>query len=189
MDPETYATKLREKSVKNQTSASKAFVQKRAAMRQAVEAQAVRTWPEMKENPELMGFLGLYWGEGDKRSQALSIVNNDPGVIKAALTIFSRLSPDARFDLNVRCYPDQDKIECKAYWEAALGKPVRVLDKKWVGNKKKALSQHGLCTLRYSDWEVKTRIMRWIRCWREDLVGVVGYDPTTSRPQIEPSAN
>ena len=63
--------------------------------------EAKGEWNKIKTDPEIMGFLGLYWGEGSKRQKTISIVNNDPGIIKVALDVFHMLTPDCKIVLYI----------------------------------------------------------------------------------------
>lgn len=129
-------------------------------------------WPSVKNNPEMMGFLGLYWGEGTKRSGNISIVNNDEGIILASLKVFKKLDPEANITCVVKCYPDHDKEKCREFWYDLLKLDIKVRDKKLVGKTRRHYSKNGLCVLQFSNWQVYHKILTWINCWREELKSI-----------------
>lgn len=54
------------------------------AKRRAVETEAMIRWPGIRQDPLMMGFLGLYWGEGAKtHHQILRAAAVDGGIGKA----------------------------------------------------------------------------------------------------------
>lgn len=150
--------------------ASLAAKQKWDHKKEAVVQEAILEWPVVKNNPELMGFLGLYWGEGDKRSSYVGIVNTDPGIIVASFKMFRQLSPGCKIEVMIRCYPEHDASECKIFWQNLLGVQAKTKDKDWLG-KKRGGCKYGVCTIRYSDWKIKHKILAWLGLWRNDLTG------------------
>lgn len=138
--------------------------------KQEISNQAEAEWCNVKQDPKMMGFLGIYWGEGTKRSSSIGIVNNDPGIISIAVDVFRALSPNAKLDAVVRCYPDHDKLACEKYWSDLLLLDVRVVDKKWAGSGTRHYSTWGLCSIRFSNWVVRAKILTWIRLWREEAI-------------------
>ncbi len=135
----------------------------------AIAALAKANWPKVKCDPALMEFIGLYWGEGNKASSAVGIVDSDPGVIKAAFEIFRKYCPKTEIKAVVRCYNDQNKQKCRAFWESILGITVKPTDKTWTGKLKKSKVRFGVCVLCLSNWEFKTTIMTWLNLRREEL--------------------
>jgi len=155
----------------------KASAQSRAnwqAKTDAIIKIAEDSWPAVRQDPELMGFLGVYWGEGTKRASSgktptISVVNNDPALIKFCLRVFKRLHPQARIDVRVRTYPEHDKDQAIAYWEKMTGLPVKWRRKDWLGKLRRCYSTHGTCTIRFSHFETAWRILTWLRLWREEI--------------------
>lgn len=119
----------------------------------------------------MLGFLGLYWGEGLRRSSMVGITNNDPGIIKSVLMIFNKYCPKKPKDIRIKCYPEHDKSQCKAFWERILGEQVKIEDKNWVTNNRRYYSKYGLCVVRFSQFEFRWRILTWIDLWRKSLLG------------------
>lgn len=137
--------------------------------RNEISEEARKEWEFIRTDPEMMGFLGLYWGEGDKAASNIGITNNDAGVIMASIKIFNRLDPGMKLRVLIRCNGDQDFEESKRFWESALGLTVIVRKKDWIGKKLSSRSQYGICRIRYSSWRTKQKILTWIDCWREEL--------------------
>lgn len=142
-----------------------------------VRALATIDWYTIRQNPNMMGFLGLYWGEGSKANHEVAIVNNDPGIIVAAIGCFRQLCPGAKLRILIRVYPDHDKREAESFWSSILRTDVRVIDKQWAGKLHRAHSRRGLCTVRFSDWKTKIKIMTWIDLWRKELIKSTDASP------------
>lgn len=139
-------------------------------LRLEAAAEAATEWETAKNDPILVGFLGMYWGEGYKRGHSIGIVNTDPGIIVAAQSVFARLTT-AKVDAIVRHYPDQDPQRCKRFWESALSRGVTLMVKKSLGKYRKDACCNGICTLRFHDWRLRVKILTWINLWRRELIG------------------
>jgi hypothetical protein len=163
------------------SSANKANAKTWIDRKKNVRTLAELEWKDLRTDPEFMGFLGLYWGEGDKKASYVGIVNNDPGVIVAAISMFRRLHPGANMQVLVRVYPDHDENEARRFWSAILGQKVTITEKQWVGKLHRAHSRRGICSVRFSHWETKIRIMTWLDMWRSELVRAEGIEPTDFR--------
>lgn len=165
------------KCLDNLRQASKASTAKWHKLREDIKLAAEREWPDVKHDPIMMGFLGLYWGEGTKRSKSktgsISIVNNDCGIILAALFIFNKWRV-TNIRITVKCYPEHNKEHCKLYWEKILCRDVKIIDKAWLGKKRKMYSQHGLCVVEFANIQFFHRIIRWLDLWREELLAMAG---------------
>lgn len=147
--------------------------------RQLIVNKAIKEWPSIKLNPDMMLFLGLYWGEGTKRNGHISIVNNDPGVIKISYNIIKNYG---KIETIVRCYPDHNKNICKNFWENLLNiNDVKIKDKKWLGKKRKTWSKYGICTIRTSNMNYYIKILTWISLLRKESTNIdIGIDHTKS---------
>jgi len=149
-------------------AASIANEEKWGKKRFTVIEEAKKEWSEIKNDSKTSMFLGLYWGEGNKRSGNVGVVNNDPGVIKFCYD-FIKENVDNTIDVMVRCYPEQDHQECKEFWEDLLKSKVKTKEKKWLGKKRRSWSKYGICTIRTSNWEFYLRIITWIGLWRAEI--------------------
>lgn len=138
-------------------------------LRAVVIKEAIREWPRLSKDPESMACLGLYWGEGYKRSHHIGFVNCDPVAVKL-IGEWLRQHTESPLQLVIRCYPDQDWSACGRFWEDLLGVPPKLIPK--VGAKKKPrLAKHGICTLLVADWRLRLKIMVWFDLWRSMLTG------------------
>lgn len=162
------------KNAKNGCLAGKLKWERR---RESAADEARKEWHSVRQNPQMMAFLGLYWGEGGKTQRTIKIANNDPWVIVAALKTLKRLSSNKHIVATIRCYPDHNKATCANFWRKILPPGVVI----WVRDvndarigKKQHRSQYGLCYVSLSDWKAFAKIMTWIDCWKQDLkAGVV----------------
>jgi len=135
--------------------------------RQKVIEEAISEFPEIRKDPEMMLFLGLYWGEGKKTTTQMGVSNNDPNIIRICYKIFRRLSPQKNLYIVVYCYPSHNKNICKKFWDKLLGKSVIVKD--ITDQRIKPLDYihprclWGKCSISYNHFEVYWRIMTWIK--------------------------
>ena len=147
---------------------------------EAVINDAKKEWKVVKNDPELMGFLGLYWGEGTKiarghRTSQVGIANSDPSVIIKCKRCFDRLSSNNRYDCNIIIYDDLDPEEMRTFWENKIGVEVKRIEVR--KNHKLRRCTHGTCYLRFSNYKLSHRILTWIECWKNEPVE--GIEPTT----------
>lgn len=124
--------------------------------------EADKEFKELSKNPDFMLFLGLYWGEGNKRGSTIGITNNDPGVILISLKWFKYFSPNSNFETIIKCYPEQDQNKCAKYWSDILKLPIKTMPKPWLGKHRKIYSKRGLCVLRFNNWKFRTKLLRWL---------------------------
>lgn len=133
--------------------------------------EAKAEWAVVKNDPELMGFLGLYWGEGTKKSAKyrtppIAIANSDPGIIIKCKKCFDRLSADNKYRCNLIIYDDLNKAEMKVFWETITGVEVKRIEVRKTHNLRRC--KYGTCYLRFSNYKLFHKIMTWIECWRAD---------------------
>jgi hypothetical protein len=142
------------------------------AKKQAIRTKARKNWPTTKIDPEMMGFLGLYWGEGSKslgRNKQVCIVNSDPGIIKLSAKIFRRLDPNAKIEAIIRYYPDNDAEACQKCWVGIVNpSKVRMIERVDLRPTKRKL-EFGTCTIRFSNWRVYHTILEWLDCWKDEI--------------------
>lgn len=131
--------------------------------------EAIKEWSNYKDNCQILLFLGLYWGEGTKsiNCSQVSIVNNDPGVLKTAFDIIKVLS-NKNIEIKIRCYPDVDLEESKKYWESIFGYVTNIKYRKENGKRRKPTSKYGTCTISVSDWELRYKIITWLDLLRKE---------------------
>ena len=80
-----------------------------------------RFWDLNKSNPLFTLGVGLYWGEGAKRGNSLSLCNCDPKLLLVWIHWCKKFIPkvDLRFQLQV--YPEIDRGLAERYWRGELG--------------------------------------------------------------------
>jgi DNA-binding CsgD family transcriptional regulator len=128
--------------------------------------QAEEEWMRRRCDYEFILFIGLYWGEGNKTNGQIRITNNDPGIIKIAMSQLLKLKSDAKLVATIKCYPDHDLKECNIFWRNLL--PGVRIDMRLNKDKRsgKRRSPFGLCSLWMNDWKLYTKILSWIEICR-----------------------
>ncbi len=150
-----------------------------SAARTKVIAKAKAEWPRVRKDPDTMAFLGLYWGEGFKRSHHIGVVNCDPGVIKFSCDwLIKRTS--APLQLLVRYYPEHDPKACGLFWEQLIPVVPKLVPKRWLGEKRICRATYGICTVLVADWQLRLKIMVWLDLWKSSITG----KPTVADPNI-----
>lgn len=132
--------------------------------KKSIAQEAIIEFKKLKHNPDFMLFLGLYWGEGNKRSNTVGLANTNPAIIKIAYNYFSKLTTK-KIVLNVTYYPDHDKTKLKATWSKFVPCIIKMIDiTKYdtrIGKKKHA--EYGIARLEISDWKLRTKILTWLK--------------------------
>jgi hypothetical protein len=142
-----------------------------------VREEASKEWEIIKINPELMGFLGLYWGEGSKLNggkdtSAICITNSDPQIIKFCAKMFRKLDPNAKLVARVTCYQDQDLKQCETIWKNATLVPIKITikeSKRWSKSTHGGRSKYGTCYLKFNNWKIFNKIIKWIDLWSKEI--------------------
>lgn len=85
------------------------------------DTEVDRLWNLNKSNPLFTLGIGLYWGEGSKRGNSLSLCNCDPKLLLSWIRWCKKFIPgvDLRFQLQV--YPELSRDLADSYWRAELG--------------------------------------------------------------------
>ncbi len=82
--------------------------------------------PINKEEIFLFGLgLGLYWGEGTKKSNAVRLGNTDPRLIKKFVEFLVTIYcvPVSKFRFGLQIFSDMSKKEALQFWSNTLGVP------------------------------------------------------------------
>lgn len=114
--------------------------------------------------------IGIYWGEGNKKSRyASAVANTDPNILKIFtrfLLEICRLQTD-KLRYSIVCFNDTDPEEARIYWAKKLeispkkfGKIVQIPSQGKGTYKKK--SQFGVCTISVSNTKLKAWMMEQI---------------------------
>jgi len=134
--------------------------------RNIIKESAIEEWDTIKEDPQMMLFLGLYWGEG-RKSQQVAIANGDPKIIKISYDFFIQLT-DKSITCTVKYYDDHDPTKLKNFWSSLLPKAKMMMRKVTDprSGKGKRKLEFGIADLRVCDYKLEHRIMSWIECLR-----------------------
>lgn len=111
--------------------------------------------------------IGIYWGEGDRRSKnALRVANTDPKLIKVFTKFLLTICQLEKRKLiyNLICFNDSNPEEVRNYWAKELriskekfGKIVQIPSQGKGTYRKK--SKHGVCIAIVCNMKLKTWIM------------------------------
>lgn len=130
---------------------------------------------ELVHDPFWVAGLVLYWAEGAKTQNQVSMANTDP----RALRLFIRwvrqfIDPGARFSLALHLHEGNDESAAQSYWRQETGLDRANFHKTFIkpkgtGHRKNNL-KHGICTVRMrrsaDPWNV---IMEWIDSYTAHL--------------------
>jgi len=129
-------------------------------------------------DPRFVSGVALYWAEGSKTGNDLSMANTDPALLRAFIGFVRRYhDPDARFGLSMHLHEGNDEEAARAYWRRSTGLVDASFTKTFIkprgtGHRKNHL-EHGICTVRVRNpadhWN---RMMMWIDVIADDLGGL-----------------
>jgi len=121
-------------------------------------------------DPLWVAGLILYWGEGTKGRNRLSVANTDPRALRLFVKwVRTFIDPQARFTLAMHLHEGNDEMNARRYWRWETGLDDANFIKTFIkpagtGHRKNHL-EHGVCTVRMrraSDaWNIT---MEWIDC-------------------------
>jgi hypothetical protein len=123
---------------------------------------------DLIDDPLWVAGLTLYWAEGAKTRNFVSMANTDP----RALRLFVRwvrtfIDPTARFSLHLHLHEGNNDVVAQAYWREETGLSTANYHKTFIkpkgtGHRKNHLA-HGICTVKVrraaDPWNI---IMEWI---------------------------
>jgi transcriptional regulator with XRE-family HTH domain len=149
---------------------SRTMREKREERHAAVRRAADDEYEQLRQSPDFLLGLGLYIGEGSKRTNgALGLTNCDPRVIRKALRFYEIIGAERG---KVRCllqlHPGSDEVAARAYWQAELGiTPDQFMNILWkvstsstgrAGKKQ----PHGICTVYAHSMPLWLKVHRWM---------------------------
>jgi hypothetical protein len=133
-----------------------------------IRAKAHRQVPNLITDSYWTAGLVLYWAEGTKGANRLSMANTDPRALRLFIDWTRRfLTPEAEFTLALHLHEGNDEQAARRYWQGECGlADVRFIKTfikpRGTGHRKNHLP-HGVCTVRLrraSDhWNT---VMAWI---------------------------
>jgi len=111
----------------------------------------------------------IYWGEGTKQGNTVTLSNSNPKIILLFLKFLRNICgiSDKRLRALIHRYPDQNEKNLLDYWSSITGIPKTQFCKSFLHNKVsrgtyKSLAEHGTLSLRYSDKSLLEMINIWI---------------------------
>lgn len=144
---------------------------RRAEIRR-IRADATRYADGAGDDPLFVAGVCLYWAEGSKTKNDLSITNSDPQVLRVFIEfVRAHLDPCATFAMALNLHSVSGEEPAKRYWASALDLPDSRFTKSYIkkpgtGHRRKRLP-YGVCRVRVdkasNHWH---RVMTWI-----DVVG------------------
>ena len=126
--------------------------------------------PELADDPLWIAGLVMYWAEGAKTRNQVSMANADPRALRLfILWIQTYPSPGARFSIQLHLHEGNDDRAAKEYWRSETGLLEANFHKTFIkpqgtGHRKNHL-EHGICTVKVrkaaDPWNI---IMEWVDC-------------------------
>lgn len=134
------------------------------------EAEKKIIFPLNKRDIFIFG-LGLYWGEGAKRSNAtVSISNTDPSVIKFFIFWLKSLNIQSeKMKIHLQLYKDMDIEKEIKFWEEATHIPKKQFIKPYIKESSiKAINHkggfgHGTCNVRIGNVALCEKVLMAIK--------------------------
>jgi len=124
--------------------------------------------PELINEPLWVAGLVLYWAEGAKSQNHLSMANTDPRALRLFIRwIRTYINPIARFSLHLHLHEGNDDPAAQQFWRRETGLVNANFHKTFIkpkgtGHRKNHL-EHGICTVKMrrpaDAWNV---VMEWI---------------------------
>lgn len=123
---------------------------------------------QMVDDPFWVAGLVLYWAEGAKTRNHVSMANTDPRALQMFVAwIRTYIDPSARFSLQLHLHEGNDEDDAKAFWVQATGLDGANFHRTFIkpagtGHRKNHLL-HGICTVKMracaDTWNI---LMVWI---------------------------
>ncbi len=135
------------------------------------------TFPKSREEWFLYGMgLGLYWGEGNKRSKtAVRLGNTDPDLLRYFLDFLFKIynADETRLRFGLQIFTDNDPAKVKTYWCKKLNispdKFQKIVITKSVRNGTyKEKSEFGVLTIYFSNTKIRDIIVGAIEGLRQE---------------------
>ena len=141
----------------------------RAKRAEAVEREAAQI-AELTESELRALFIGLYWGEGAKRTKSVFAISNcDPQLLYACRKVLVEqcgVSPD-RLRLQLQLHQEYPIEEAIAFWSERLSVPPEriytlVVKSRSSGKEPRHRQPYGTCSLSVYDYRLKDRVDGWL---------------------------
>lgn len=129
---------------------------------------------EQEEKLRVAGVM-LYWGEGTKSGNCVTLSNSNPEMVALFLRFLRIICgvSENRLRVLLHIYPDHNEKEMKNFWSHLTKIPISQFSKTFVHQKKggtyKKNSKYGTISLRYSDKKLLEIINGWIKEFADNL--------------------
>mgnify|MGYP001573687061 CR=1 FL=1 len=129
---------------------------------------------EQEEKLRIAGVM-LYWGEGTKSGNCVTLSNSNPKMVTLFLKFLRCVCnvSENRLRALLHIYSDHNEEEVKIFWSHITKIPTSQFSKTFVHKKQggtyKKNSEYGTISLRYSDKKLLEIINGWIKEFSDDL--------------------
>jgi len=132
--------------------------------------EALSDYLRFKNEPLFLFGLGLYWGEGDKKSgNMVAVTNSDPNILSVVAKFYRKYLniDESKLGIKLFIYKDINMDSAIKFWSELLGIPKKQFIKVQILESRSKLTKtklkYGICTLYCSNTEFHIKIMEWIR--------------------------
>lgn len=141
------------------------------------KVEALIDYKKFRKDPLFCFGLGLYWGEGDKKSgNVVAVTNTDPNILRVIAMFYRKYLQldENKLRISLFIYNDINKKFAINFWSKILHVPksqfikVKILESR--SRLTKTRIKYGICTLYFSNTEFHIKIMEWIRLLSLDVV-------------------
>lgn len=169
-------SKLSEKYKLNLIKANKVITLNKNIRHNRFKKEAIEDYIKFKNDPLFSFGLGLYWGEGDKKSgNIVAVTNTDPNMLVVMANFYRKYLrlDETKIRVSLFIYKDINQKFAINFWSKLLHVPksqfikVKVLESRSKLTKTKL--KYGICTLYFSNTEFHIKIREWIRLLSLDL--------------------
>ncbi len=171
---------LTEKSLRNYKAnllrSMEVMAEKKRIRHDAFRKEAQVAYMRFKNDPLFSFGLGLYWGEGDKKSGSMvAVTNTDPNILRVTVLFYRKYLnlDESKLRIALFLYRDINPDFAKEFWSKFLHVPksqfikIQVLESRAKLTKTK--SKYGICCLYFSNTEFHIKIREWIRLLSLDM--------------------
>ena len=154
----------------NIEKALRVMAQKMKVRHDNFRKEALRDYFRFKDEPLFLFGLGLYWGEGDKKSgNMVAVTNSDPNILRVVANFYRKYLnlDESKLGIKLFTYKDINMDSAIKFWSELLGVPrkqfIKVQTLESRARLTKTKLKYGICTLYCSNTEFHIKIMEWIR--------------------------
>jgi hypothetical protein len=150
-----------------QRKGNRAMQRKYRRLREQAYRLGWEGFDELAADPSFRDFVCMYIGEGSKRCRnRVALCNSDPSVMKLTARWLRRLTPN-RLTFSIQYHADQDLLDLRRYWAAALGVDANAIRAQRKSNSgelagRRWRSKHGVLTATVQDTLLRARLQAWM---------------------------